>query len=298
MKAKLLLLILLVSGCITSHEIEIEANKYKVTPPPNTVNISDNFYIDKTEITNIDYMQYLSWLESIHGKDSKILQEAVLDMTVWYSKGEDVFARVYFGHPSYHYYPVVGITLEQAKKYSAWRTQVVTEARLVTLGLIKFSYNQTSENHFTIERYLAGEIDSIIKHEDILVPEYTIPTEKEWEEVAECEGKAFPCMDENSSKNKKMKKQRHLMYNTLGINDDGFSTMITMVRWQGIDTKGIYGLIGNVSEMIDKKGMSKGGHWDKSMEEIKKDITDNFEEVNSWTGFRNVCRYKLMKVRK
>ncbi|MGB1217544.1 MAG: SUMF1/EgtB/PvdO family nonheme iron enzyme, partial [Saprospiraceae bacterium] len=295
MKSKFFLLRLIISGCSASHKIEIETTEYKVFPPTGTVEISPNFYADISEMTTIGYREYLSWLDLIYGKDSEIRKEAQFDANVWYDVKEDVFARIYFSHPSYTQYPIVGITLEQAKKYSEWRTERVVEQSLIAKGLIEFSLDRTPENHFTIERYMEGKMDWIVKQEDFLVAEYTIPTEEEWEQLVKCEGAEFSCMNENSRENKKMKKNRYSIYNTR--TEDGHMNLSMVDGWQGLDTKGMYGLIGNVSEMVDKEGVSKGGHWNKSLEEIKENISDTFEEANSWTGFRNVCRYKLVKIK-
>ena len=166
MKSKLILLILilLTSGCIASYEIELESNKYEVLSPINTIRISDNFYVDQTEISNIDYREYQYYLKFVHGENSKILQESLLDTTVCNSiKKLETASDVYFVHPMYDYYPVIGITLDQAKKYSEWRTEVITEMELISLGLIKLNKHRTPENYFTIERYLEGEMDWIIK---------------------------------------------------------------------------------------------------------------------------------------
>lgn len=288
--------------------IKIDNTTYEnVYPPPNGIEISNNFYMDESEISNIDYREYMYWLESIYGADSKKLNEAKPDTSVWNTKKETAhLSEHYFTHPAYDYYPLVGINLEQAKKYSDWRSEIVAELNLISRGIIKENRDKTAENYFTIERYVEGDYDWIIKKEDIIVPVFTIPTRKEWEVVASCNRTNYLCIDSSKVRSRKLLKKDIPLYNTLelykqnhtipeNLNHD--KTPTVMVRSFDTDEKGIYNLIGNVSEMIDEEGVSKGGHWNKSMAAIKENSDDEFLEANSWTGFRNVCRYKLVKVK-
>ncbi len=50
--------------------------------------------------------------------------------------------------------------------------------------------------------------------------------------------------------------------------------------------RGIYDLIGNVAEMIDEKGKTKGGSWDSFLEECKLDTFQTFKEPDPTVGFR------------
>ena len=54
----------------------------------------------------------------------------------------------------------------------------------------------------------------------------------------------------------------------------------------------LYNMIGNVSEMVLEKGISKGGSWRNILEECRvgKDIL--YTKSEAWLGFRCVCILK------
>ena len=67
--------------------------------------------------------------------------------------------EMYFRHPAYNNYPVVGISWEQAMAYSQWRTDRVNERRLCEeLGIDMEKYRDNGgglddpETYFTTER--------------------------------------------------------------------------------------------------------------------------------------------------
>ena len=36
--------------------------------PPGTIKLKENFYVNKTEVTNVEYREYLHWLNKIYGQ--------------------------------------------------------------------------------------------------------------------------------------------------------------------------------------------------------------------------------------
>lgn len=82
-------------------------------PPPNTIKIN-NLYIDKTEILNIHWMEFLYHVE----KDS-----IGKDVSKFYPAAENTI----YNKPEHRYKPIVLITYEQAQAYCAWRSEVVSK---------------------------------------------------------------------------------------------------------------------------------------------------------------------------
>ena len=94
--------------------------------PPGTVPISEAFFADESEVTNISWKEYLYWIAEKEGETSEAYAAALPDTTVWQGAAETM-NRVYFWHPAYESYPVVGINHEQATAYCKWRTERVKE---------------------------------------------------------------------------------------------------------------------------------------------------------------------------
>ena len=117
--------------------------------PPGCVKIIDSLYADKAEIANIDYRQYQYWIKRIFGKESAEYQETLLDTTVWNKvDGLSKLTRKYHADEKYSNYPVVGITLAQARLYTSWRTDRVMEKVLIDLGIMSFDPEQNSGKLF------------------------------------------------------------------------------------------------------------------------------------------------------
>lgn len=51
--------------------------------PPGTTKIVDNFFVDETEISNDNWIEYLSHLKDVQGETSTIYKSAFPDTAVW-----------------------------------------------------------------------------------------------------------------------------------------------------------------------------------------------------------------------
>ncbi len=171
---------------------------------PRQVTVS-SFYMDMTEVSNLDYLEYIYWLNRVYGQDFPlVVQRALPDTLVWRDRlsYNEPLVEVYFRHPSYHDYPVVGVTWLQANDYANWRTDRVNEMLLIKAGILDFDPDQKNENNFNTEAYLAGQYEGLVKdgkadldpngtgvrnvrfEDGLLLPKYRLPTEAEWEYAA------------------------------------------------------------------------------------------------------------------
>ncbi|MCU0386409.1 MAG: SUMF1/EgtB/PvdO family nonheme iron enzyme, partial [Flavihumibacter sp.] len=106
---------------------------------PRRVTVN-SFYIDRTEVANVHYREYLYWINTVFDGDehAPIRNGALPDTLVWRSElaYNEPMVEYYFRHPSYNYYPVVGVTWKQANDFCLWRTDRVNELELIKRGFI------------------------------------------------------------------------------------------------------------------------------------------------------------------
>ncbi|MDX5585010.1 MAG: gliding motility lipoprotein GldJ [Aureibaculum sp.] len=126
-----------------------------------------SFYMDEAEVTNLEYLFYLQYLEKVYPPSDdnyrKIYQGALPDTLVWRDAlgFNELLAESYFRHPSYSDYPVVGVSWNQASEYCKWRTDRVNEKILMDKGVLKSLFNMDSvtvegKNRFDTGTYLAN----------------------------------------------------------------------------------------------------------------------------------------------
>ena len=75
-----------------------------------------SFYMDQTEVSNIDYLEYLHWVRKVFGsKYPEVYRKALPDTLVWRKRlaYNEPLVSNYLRHPAYKNYPVVGVSWVQ-----------------------------------------------------------------------------------------------------------------------------------------------------------------------------------------
>lgn len=235
--------------------------------PPGTVQINDTLYADECEINNFSWQEYESWTKNIYGKNSKEHIASLPDTLVWREPNSynEPYVQYYYRHPAYKDYPVVGISYEQAVAYCKWRTE-----RVKTF--------LTRKKDFANQNF-----------------EYRLPTKAEWEKLAE----SSTVFLNNNTKNAKGLYQVNCVhpYDTLGIasshSNNADVTAPVYSYWKNY--LGLYNMVGNVAEMVNEKGICKGGGWRMMPEDCRVGKDKVYAKPTSWLGFRCICVVKKNK---
>jgi gliding motility-associated lipoprotein GldJ len=125
-----------------------------------------SFYMDETEVRNIDYLEYLFWINRVYGQSyPEVYKKSLPDTLVWRDKlgYNEPFVEQYLRHPAYKNYPVVGVSWQQATDYCKWRTDRVNERILIDNGILQEDMEQMDDNVFTTQSYLKGKYEGIVR---------------------------------------------------------------------------------------------------------------------------------------
>ena len=233
--------------------------------PPATLHLKGNLYMDEHELTNIDWQEYSYWIKE---NDPEKYASILPDTSVWTSLGKQFapFIKQYHKHSAYINHPVVGITHQQASDYCAWRSKVVNEMlALNPNGLKKFG---------TIR--------------------YRLPSQKEWEYAASggLDKSNFP-YGHDGLENSKGYKKVYLDWSEGKQSAPKDSTATANVHSFMPNGKGYYNMIGNVAEMVQEKGIAKGGSWIHSAQQSKIISKLSYDVPTPWLGFRCICEIDL-----
>jgi formylglycine-generating enzyme required for sulfatase activity len=228
--------------------------------PPGTVQITETFFADETEVSNFSWHEYVSWTGKKYGIDSHEFKAALPDTSVWLdpSAYNKPYEEYYFRHPAYENYPVVGVSYEQALAFCKWRTERVKE-----------------------QWYLKTKKELNI--------EFRLPTKEEWELISNNGMNVF----NSNGKNKKGEFMLNCLNDNMYQSDADVMSdnadVTAPVNWYGKNKFGLFNTIGNVAEMTEEKGLCKGGSWRHKMESCRAGNDIVYSKPTSWLGFRCVC---------
>ena len=257
----------------------------------------------------LNYLEWLKNVYPPTEENYKNIYEgASPDTLVWRNRlgYNETMTNNYLRHPSYAEYPVVGVNWIQAVEFSNWRTQRVNEALLEKNGYLKKNaktLDVSAESNFDTETYLTsptstygGNEEIVLKEgkkgkkapkagkdgvaveaknvyaqrsSGILLPEYRLPTEAEWEYAAAADvgqreyntykgQKKYPWSGGYTRSGKRQTKGDQLAnfkqgngdYGGIaGWSDDGADITNEVKKYPANDF-GLYDMAGNVAEWV------------------------------------------------
>lgn len=275
---RILFPILLVCFCLAYRPVYDAVRKVPKTDlvPPGTVWLKDNMFMDKTEITNSNYREFLYCIKAQH-RSKSYCDSMLPDTTTWckkYDKAGMQTGKMYFRHPSYQEYPVVGISYYQAVEFCKWRTERV--------------------NYFeAIKKNLAKWVPDTIYH-GVQFVNYRLPTKEEWEYAAAAglDKGRYPYGYENITDDKNEEVSITAEY--VNLHEKGFNYPVNSesVNFGKPNKYDLYNMLGNVAEIIDcgqYKGLSFNDYLVHNDSTYSYTQTWKYTKPECWLGFRCIC---------
>ncbi|UXP32528.1 formylglycine-generating enzyme family protein [Reichenbachiella agarivorans] len=236
--------------------------------PPGSLPISEGKFMDQTEVANIHYQEFLFYIT----KDSaKYLDKEYMPQL------DNKFKSKYFLNPEFYFYPVVGVTHQNAQAYCEWR------AKVLNVGLKDMLKNQVKKYKY------AGRL----------------PSEEEWKKIA---GNVEE--EVNSRLYNFGKKEWSFFEEDIVANRFAPSSILSRVDYEGYtqnflvqdpmsldieipfyiysfshNTLGFYNFYGNVKELV-AEGYAIGGSFQTSFSADELFDHDEVQAYRTDVGFR------------
>ncbi|GAA4041384.1 hypothetical protein GCM10022409_29210 [Hymenobacter glaciei] len=280
-------------GADTSFVVKLDWAAFKSVPgvlpigmPAAIVLARDGRGIDESEVANIEWKRYRQQLEA-NG----------FDLLYTNPTAEALPVADYFTNPYYDYFPVVGISYEQANAFCLWRGHVIANA---------------------LNRDKLGSPDSMAAAH--VVVECRLPTEAEWEQAAlakrglpygsKCPEIPFEINPEAAAYFKKrsgsVASEQQIRadiraYNRtrparFPINCDQSGPYFLHLASPAYVYDGptndyrLYNLLGNAAEMIQERGIAKGGSYRDPLAACTVTSRSTYSGPSPTVGFRCITK--------
>jgi formylglycine-generating enzyme required for sulfatase activity len=272
--------------------------------------IRDDLYASAGEVTNLQYHDFLSWLEDYN---KPALRDKYNFDLKSYSKPVQEFYQRYHkpGDPrldrkrhrmdstlSFNSYPAVNISYESAVEYCKWLTDRYNEStkkkkfkkvlfrlptlkewQVAALGYPKFQSWELHDNEVEViipkdtMHIFEGQKKKLKFDDSMMYPWY--PT---WVFRSRVYNQ-YGCYLGNF----KINVDRNCVSRALAY--DGW-TMMSRTESYFPNDMGLYDVVGNVAEMIDEKGKACGGSWNDTPENSTIQSVKNYRGPDETVGFR------------
>jgi len=242
--------------------------------------IDSNLYASKYETSNFLYRTFLNDLKK-QGKTEK-LKIAQIDSLNWRTPlaYNEPYVDLYHKHPAFNEYPVVNVSYEGANLFCEWLTN---------------KYNNYHKRKFKKVKF-------------------RLPTQVEWEKAARgnLKNTIYPWGGYNTINHKGEDFCNYLKISQANIHYDSLRKQLVIIKddtycdgktdlqrkhkilgcvpepinWYSPNSFDIYNISGNVAEMVQQKGIIRGGSMCSPGYDVRIESIDIYNKSETYIGFR------------
>lgn len=230
------------------------------------------FFMSKTEVSNLDYKEYLYHLKSEGNHEAYLA--ALPDTAKWtaYDSGLAAYSNHYFQHPAYRNFPVVNITRQQAENYCVWLSKVWQQ----NTGNPNITFRLPKQ-----AEYISAAVGNKISRNYAWAGPYLRNGQGEYK----CN---FSSIYQGAITRNPETNQMEIIKNFQKLNMD----LTAPVKSYSPNEFGIYSLNGNVAELVEESNMAVGGSWNSGGHDVSNYSTQKVKDAEPTVGFRPVMLYQ------
>lgn len=241
-----------------------------------------SFYISKSEITNVQYRQFINDLRLNNRLDD--LKIALPDTNAWvlHVRSAEKYKEHYFSHPAYDHYPVVNVSYEGAQLYCKWYYEkVAKQFEGLNVNPFRLPYKAEfiracrGDNHYQQYAWNGSELTK--SDDGSVLCNFTSLGSENIHYNLEKKTYEIILIDKSSTLVGKEK------YTNADV------TAPSKSYWPNVF--GLYNLNGNVAEMINEKGQAIGGSWRSPGYDVRNESVQHYTSPQPTIGFRMVMTY-------
>lgn len=249
--------------------------------------VNDTFHMGVTEVSNAQYGLFLEWLSASGQQDLR--NNCQPDTAGWRMAlpAAHYLENIYHRSAYYEDFPVVNISQEGALAYCKWLTLSYDSLKRKPFKKVRFrlpsreewkkaaARENTWSSYPWIGLYNRDARGNYLANFRV-IPDYLFARSKD--------GGPFYSVDERM-----LPKPLHAQKELLVAHAFDSSWYTCHVKGFFPNDHGLYNTVGNVSEMLDKKGCTAGGNWYSTGYYITLDAEDEFDckaTSSPYTGFR------------
>lgn len=232
------------------------------------VRVNETLFVSKFEVSNEEFRSFLADLASENQMDKYNI--CLPDTSVWKTdlSNAEALSKYYFRDSNYDNFPIVGISYEAANEYCKWLTEKYNQSKNKVYKEVQFKLLSKEEWIFAANKGNTSKVytwgSGFLKNnrnQDLCNFKHTI-----------------------FSFDSAARKYIELPDTTKGNNDVTVTT--APVESYYPNSFGIFNMCGNVAEMIDEKGIAKGGGFDDTGYNVRIASEKTYTKPRADLGFR------------